>query len=176
MRSQKVHRALAQHQIVGSMVPVGSARDNADMESFFVLLQKNVLSRRRWATRDELRIAIVTWIERTDHRRRRQDSANARRNPRANPSSAPSSSRLISTRPRNYARTKSWWTRPPGSGISPPCLGDVVRDSSKYMSSPALSEQAISMALGSNPSRQAAVRRVRLTVLRPDAAGVGLGE
>jgi transposase InsO family protein len=26
-----------------------------------------------WATREELRIAIVTWIERTYHRRRRQD-------------------------------------------------------------------------------------------------------
>lgn len=36
------------------------------------LLQKNVLNRRTWATRDELRIAIVTWIERTYHRRRRQ--------------------------------------------------------------------------------------------------------
>ena len=36
------------------------------------LLQKNVLDRQRWATRDELRIAIVTWIERTYHRRRRQ--------------------------------------------------------------------------------------------------------
>lgn len=42
------------------------------MESFFALLQKNVLDRRRWPTRDELRIAIVTWIERTYHRRRRQ--------------------------------------------------------------------------------------------------------
>ena len=42
------------------------------MESFFGLLQNNVLNRRRWATRDELRIAIVTWIERTYHRRRRQ--------------------------------------------------------------------------------------------------------
>jgi putative transposase len=31
-----------------------------------------VLDRRRWATREELRIAIVTWIERTYHRRRRQ--------------------------------------------------------------------------------------------------------
>ena len=39
---------------------------------FFSLLQKNVLNRRTWATRDELRIAIVTWIERTYHRRRRQ--------------------------------------------------------------------------------------------------------
>jgi putative transposase len=41
-------------------------------ESFFALLQKNVLDRRRWSTRDQLRIAIVTWIERTYHRRRRQ--------------------------------------------------------------------------------------------------------
>ena len=42
------------------------------LESFFALLQKNFLDRRRWATREELRIAIVTWIERTYHRRRRQ--------------------------------------------------------------------------------------------------------
>ena len=58
--------------MVGSMGRVGSAADNAAMESFFALLQKNVLNRRPWATRDELRIAIVTWIERTYHRRRRQ--------------------------------------------------------------------------------------------------------
>lgn len=44
------------------------------MESFFSPLQKNVLDRRVWATREELRIAIVTWIERTYHRRRRQAS------------------------------------------------------------------------------------------------------
>ncbi|MHA6751139.1 IS3 family transposase, partial [Dermacoccus nishinomiyaensis] len=37
------------------------------------LLQKNVLDRRPWSTRVALRIAIVTWIERTYHRRRRQD-------------------------------------------------------------------------------------------------------
>ena len=42
------------------------------MESFFALLQKNVLERQTWATREELRIAIVTWIERTYDRRRRQ--------------------------------------------------------------------------------------------------------
>ena len=44
------------------------------MESFFSLLQKNVLDRQVWATREELRIAIVTWIERTYHRHRRQAS------------------------------------------------------------------------------------------------------
>lgn len=42
------------------------------MESFFALLQKNVLNRKRWDTRQELRLAITTWIERTYHRRRRQ--------------------------------------------------------------------------------------------------------
>ena len=51
---------------------LGSAADNAAMESFFSLLQKNVLDRHRWATRNELRIAIITWIERTYHHRRRQ--------------------------------------------------------------------------------------------------------
>ncbi len=49
---------------------VGACGDNAAMESFFALLQKNVLNQRRWDTRDELRIAIVTRIERTYHRRR----------------------------------------------------------------------------------------------------------
>ena len=54
------------------MGQVGSAGDNAAMESFFGLLQNNVLARQRWATRQQLRIAIITWIERTYHRRRRQ--------------------------------------------------------------------------------------------------------
>ena len=71
-RARKVHRALARHGMVGSMGQVGSAGDNAAMESFFALLQRNVLDRHRWATRDDLRIEIVTWIERTYHRRRRQ--------------------------------------------------------------------------------------------------------
>ena len=44
----------------------------AAMESFCSLLQKNVLNRKQWATREELRIAIVIWMERTDHHRRRQ--------------------------------------------------------------------------------------------------------
>jgi putative transposase len=51
---------------------VASAGDNAAMESFFSLLQKNVLNRRSWATRDELRVEIVVWIERTYNSRRRQ--------------------------------------------------------------------------------------------------------
>jgi putative transposase len=45
--------------MVGSMGRVGAAGDNAAI-------------RRTWDTREQLRIAIVTWIERTYHRRRRQ--------------------------------------------------------------------------------------------------------
>jgi putative transposase len=71
-RSRKFVHALGRHGLVGSMGRVGAAGDNAAMESFFALLQKNVLDRRTWSTRDELRIAIVGWIERTYHRRRRQ--------------------------------------------------------------------------------------------------------
>jgi putative transposase len=71
-RSRKFVRTLHRHGMIGSMGRVGAAGDNAAMESFFSLLQNNVFNRRIWATRDELRIAIVTWIERTYHRRRRQ--------------------------------------------------------------------------------------------------------
>ena len=71
-RSRRFLAALRHHQLAGSMGQVASAGDNAAMESFFALLQKNVLDRHRWTTRQELRLAIITWIERTYHRRRRQ--------------------------------------------------------------------------------------------------------
>ena len=71
-RSRKVLHTLGRHGLVGSMGRVGAAGDNAAMESFFALLQKNVLNRRSWTTRQELRTAIVVWIERTYHRKRRQ--------------------------------------------------------------------------------------------------------
>ena len=73
-RSHAYLRALRGAGLHGSMGRVGACADNAAMESFFSLLQNNVLNRRRWATREQLRLAIVVWIERTYHRRRRQDS------------------------------------------------------------------------------------------------------
>jgi putative transposase len=73
-RSHAYVRALRNAQLRGSMGRVGACADNAAMESFFSLLQKNVLNRQRWATREQLRLAIVVWIERTYHRRRRQDT------------------------------------------------------------------------------------------------------
>jgi len=71
-RSRKYVAELHRAGLAGSMGRVGAAGDNAAMESFFALLQKNVLNRKRWQTRDEQRLAIVIWIERTYHRRRRQ--------------------------------------------------------------------------------------------------------
>jgi putative transposase len=71
-RSAAFVRTLRSNGLAGSMGRVGACGDNAAMESFFALLQKNVLDRQRWASRDQLRLAIITWIERTYHRRRRQ--------------------------------------------------------------------------------------------------------
>ena len=69
---KRYQKMLADKGIRQSMSRKGNCYDNAAMESFFALLQRNVLDRRRWATRAELRLAIVSWIERTYHRRRRQ--------------------------------------------------------------------------------------------------------
>jgi transposase InsO family protein len=71
-RSRDFRAVLRAAGLRGSMGRVASAGDNAAMESFHALLQKNVLDRRRWRTRTELRYAIVTWIEHTYNRRRRQ--------------------------------------------------------------------------------------------------------
>lgn len=73
-RSTTFRSLLRRHGLTGSMGRVGACGDNAAMESFFSLLQKNVLNTRRWRTRDELRLAIVTWIETKYHRKRRQRS------------------------------------------------------------------------------------------------------
>jgi putative transposase len=71
-RSRKFVHALVDNGLQGSMGRVGACGDNAAMESFFALLQRNVLDRQRWSTRAQLRLAIVTWIEKTYHRKRRQ--------------------------------------------------------------------------------------------------------
>jgi putative transposase len=71
-RSKAFVRALKNNNLVGSMGRVGACADNAAMESFFALLQKNVLDRQRWASREELRLEIITWIERTYRRRQRR--------------------------------------------------------------------------------------------------------
>jgi transposase InsO family protein len=72
-RSRKFRATLKANGLAGSMGRVASAADNAAMESFHSLLQKNVLNRQRtWPSRAELRYEIVVWIEHTSNRRRRQ--------------------------------------------------------------------------------------------------------
>lgn len=71
-RSRRYQRTLRVHGLQGSMGRVASAGDNAAMESFFSLLQKNVLNRQPWNDRDQLRSAIITWVESTYNHRRRQ--------------------------------------------------------------------------------------------------------
>ena len=71
-RSKKVVRLLKNNGLHGSMGRVGAAGDSAAMESFFALLQKNVLDTRRWDTHQDLRLALVSWIETKYNRRRRQ--------------------------------------------------------------------------------------------------------
>jgi len=85
---------------------VGACADNAAMESFFSLLQKNVLNRqRRGQTREELRLAIITWTERTYHRRRRQARLG-----RLTPSSSRPCSKPLTRPERTYPdeSTKVW--------------------------------------------------------------------
>lgn len=71
-RARTFRAALAAAGLQGSMGRVASAGDNAAMESWHALLQKNVLDRHRWPTRDEPHQAIVFWIEHTYNHRRRQ--------------------------------------------------------------------------------------------------------
>jgi putative transposase len=71
-RARSFRAVLKAAGLQGSMGRVASAGDNAAMESWHALLQRNVLDRRRWRTRDELHEAIVFWIEHTYNRRRRQ--------------------------------------------------------------------------------------------------------
>jgi transposase InsO family protein len=72
-RARSFRAVLSAAGLQGSMGRVASAGDNAAMESFHSLLQKNVLNRhRRWRTRAELRYEIIRWIEHTYNRQRRQ--------------------------------------------------------------------------------------------------------
>ncbi len=72
-RARSFRAVLRAAELTGSMGRVGAAGDNAAMESFYSLVQKNVLNRRRrWRTRAELRYELVVWIEHTYNRRRRQ--------------------------------------------------------------------------------------------------------
>ena len=61
--------------VTQSMGRVGSALDNACAESFFSTLQHELVSRRRWHTRDQARADIAAWID-TWYNPKRLHSAN----------------------------------------------------------------------------------------------------
>jgi len=96
-RSRRFVRVLHNNGLVGSMGRTGACADNAAMESFFALLQKNVLDRKRWSSREELRLAIVIWIERTV------------------PPSAPGSAASASSRPSSSRHSSRSLMRPESS-------------------------------------------------------------
>ena len=99
---------------------VSACADNAAMESFFSLLQKETLNKRR-QTRQELRLEIVTWVERSCHRRRRQRDSDA--SPRS--SSRQSIHRAL-TRPKIPNKT-SQLDRQQSHGLCRPALGRARR-------------------------------------------------
>src|SRR5699024_4031582 len=71
-RSKKFTPALARQDLIGSMGRGGSGGDTGAMGRGFAVVKNNVLDRRRWASLEQLRIAIGTWIGLTYHRRRRE--------------------------------------------------------------------------------------------------------
>jgi transposase InsO family protein len=72
-RSRSFERMLSMNDLRGSMGRVASAADNAAMESYHSLLERNVLDQQRvWKSREELHTAIVTRNEHTYNNTRRQ--------------------------------------------------------------------------------------------------------
>jgi putative transposase len=70
-----LHRsALEHHGITVSMSRRGQCWDNAVAESFFATLKNELVYRRRWATRHELRNAVFEYIEVFYNRRRLHSS------------------------------------------------------------------------------------------------------
>ncbi|WP_380531884.1 IS3 family transposase [Streptacidiphilus cavernicola] len=74
--------------VVQSMGRVGSALDNAAAESFNSLIKVEYIHRRHFATRDQARIKIATWITDFYNTRRRHTSAAGHHPPSSNGSSA----------------------------------------------------------------------------------------
>jgi len=56
-------RRLRAAGVLGSMGSIGDAYDNAMAESFFSILQRELLDEQRWATRRQLALAVFEWIE-----------------------------------------------------------------------------------------------------------------
>lgn len=60
--------------LLGSMGRVASSVDNTMIESFWSTMQRELLDRQRWTTREQLGSAIFEWIEAFYNPRRRHSS------------------------------------------------------------------------------------------------------
>jgi len=67
---------LATHGIVSSMSAVGSCYDNAAAESFFGVLKRERVNRKRYMTRAEARSDIFDYIERFYNQRKKRQLNN----------------------------------------------------------------------------------------------------
>ena len=65
VRSNAFVGVLSERGLNGSVGRIGYSADNAAMEILCALLQNNALDRKRWDSGDDLRLAIVPWIEKT---------------------------------------------------------------------------------------------------------------
>lgn len=70
--SEEYQQFLRGHGIVGSMSAVGSCADNAAAESFFGVLKRERVNRRRYTTRAEAKSDIFDYIERFHNPMRRR--------------------------------------------------------------------------------------------------------
>jgi transposase InsO family protein len=72
-RSRAFVRVLENNDLTGNTERVASAADNAAIELFHSLLRKNVLNNRRSESKEELRLRMVTSIEKKYHPQRRKE-------------------------------------------------------------------------------------------------------
>ena len=65
---------LTKNGFTASMSRKGNCYDNAPVESFFASLKRELVYRRRWASREEARTAVFAWIEGWYNRKRRHSA------------------------------------------------------------------------------------------------------
>lgn len=70
--SHEYQKFLSDHNLISSMSAVGSCYDNAAAESFFGLLKRERVNRRRYLTRSEARADIFDYIERFYNQRKKR--------------------------------------------------------------------------------------------------------
>ena len=73
-RSRKLQQSLWRHQMRGSMGQVGSAGDNAAMESFFSSVKTERTGSKTYRSRDEARADVFDYIERFYNAKRRHST------------------------------------------------------------------------------------------------------